>query len=842
VIGTADGIAGTVNSIGMDNAGSINGFINSNFIVLIATSNGICRFNYQNETMVPVPANASSRIFEATYRTEMMHDSEFCRCYQDTVEHYAAFDLITYTIFGGELWLGGNSLGHNLKSAFLTTAGAYDPNTAFVVYSNQFWATENGLFQNYWNASYTTLPGYPHNHYLSGVDISKITSIYGLLSFGDGLVRENLLVGSSQGLYFSNSKYHVGTVSTYSFYHASELGNKAINDICVNANSYATTNMANICEDGVWVAAVDGLYLLKPDYAPYINTTQQIQAIQFQGQADTVNQLQLCANTSVNATVNNYVYGGNLVQWYKDGQELPNESNLSLTITTSGDYYTVLYDPCSVVHFESNHLQVSVLAAPVFSFNYPAQLSYCDGSTAILTTDNNPIYHYRWYKDSVLNGDTTATLNTTLSGKYRVQVSECQENWIPSKEVQIDFIKVPQPVIVPDKPAYCVGDQAILSATVPLDTSATINWQPYQYRWYKNGVLTGDITPSLTVAQPGKYKVEVTACSGNWTASQDIQIDFINISHPVITADKAGYCIGDQASLSINFINDGTYTINWLYNGNVVTANQNKTSLTTNLAGSYAVNISSNLTACSQPSLPYALIFDTLPAISLKQTINTTLCDGQTVNLKASYSGGNIKWSTGETSDQIEVKHSGSYSAIVTTAAGCTAMQNITLQFLANPLLAIRDAALCQFTNQTITLTAPAGFVNYEWNGQRGISSFSTNKAGAVVLTVTDNNGCSASQTININSYCNDIHLPNTFTPNNDGINDTLTIIGLEGDPSVKVSVYNRYGGLVFQSVGYATPWNGTYKGKQLPTGVYYYIVSAREAKQVLSGSITIIY
>lgn len=755
VIGAADGIAGQVNSIGIDAAGKYNNYIRADHIAIIGTSNGITRYDYLNEVILPSSYNAPSRVFEATYRSELLSDREYCRCYTDTVDHISALAVTKNSGYGGELWLGGNSFGHNLMTAFYTGGSAYFPSDKFALNANQFWATENGLFQNYWNASYTSASGFPYKHYLNGKDISKITSIFGLLSFGDSYIKENLLIGSSQGLYFTNSQYQYRAGATYTFFHYDELGNKAINDICVNANSYTTTNMPDVCEDGVWVATNDGLYYIKPDYYPYINTAKQLQAVQFDGQSSTISKFQLCANTSVKASVNGAAYLGNAVQWYKDGKELPNESNTTLNITKAGNYNAILYDPCTGIHFETNHLTVTQIAGPIFSFNYADQLSFCDGSIATLKTDNNINYQYRWYKDGALNGNTTATLNTN---------------------------------------------------------------------------------------QSGKYKVEVSACSGNWVASKEVQVDFIKVSQPVIAADKPGYCMGDLASLSINFINDGAYAINWFLDGNLISADQNKTSITTTQAGNYTVSIKSNITNCSKVSRSYILNFNNPPNIDIQQIINSTLCDGETVALKASYLGGNIKWSTGETTDKIIVKQSGNYSATVTTAAGCTATQNVNIQFSHNPVLALPDATLCQFINQAITLTAPAGFAKYEWNGQQGDSSFSTGKLGSVVLKVTDYNGCVALQTINISSHCDDIHLPNTFTPNGDGINDTWVIAGLEGDASSMVRVYNRYGKLVFQSSGYTTPWDGTFEGKKLSPGVYYYVISARAAKQVLSGSLTVIY
>jgi gliding motility-associated-like protein len=63
-----------------------------------------------------------------------------------------------------------------------------------------------------------------------------------------------------------------------------------------------------------------------------------------------------------------------------------------------------------------------------------------------------------------------------------------------------------------------------------------------------------------------------------------------------------------------------------------------------------------------------------------------------------------------------------------------------------------------------------------------------------------------------------EIIVPNIFTPNGDGLNDKWKITNIEEYPQAIVRVYNRWGEKIFESAGYKTPWDGTYKGKQ----VYY--------------------
>jgi gliding motility-associated-like protein len=85
------------------------------------------------------------------------------------------------------------------------------------------------------------------------------------------------------------------------------------------------------------------------------------------------------------------------------------------------------------------------------------------------------------------------------------------------------------------------------------------------------------------------------------------------------------------------------------------------------------------------------------------------------------------------------------------------------------------------------------------------------------------------------------IVVPNTFTPNADGINDTWNIKYLDLYKSCNVNVFNRWGQPVFSSIGYGKPWNGVYNGIALPTGTYYYVIDLKNNSKILSGFVAII-
>jgi len=84
--------------------------------------------------------------------------------------------------------------------------------------------------------------------------------------------------------------------------------------------------------------------------------------------------------------------------------------------------------------------------------------------------------------------------------------------------------------------------------------------------------------------------------------------------------------------------------------------------------------------------------------------------------------------------------------------------------------------------------------------------------------------------------------VPNAFTPNGDGINDLWNIKSIEAYPKCIVSVYSRYGTLIYQSKGYPRSWDGTSSGTPVPTGTYYYIINLNEDNdKPLTGYIAVI-
>jgi gliding motility-associated-like protein len=108
-------------------------------------------------------------------------------------------------------------------------------------------------------------------------------------------------------------------------------------------------------------------------------------------------------------------------------------------------------------------------------------------------------------------------------------------------------------------------------------------------------------------------------------------------------------------------------------------------------------------------------------------------------------------------------------------------------------------------------------------------------------LNVVSSNGCStATDTVRVRVF-KKIEFANAFSPNNDGINDKWNIEGLQTYPFAEVSIFNRYGQVVFYNKGFLKLWNGLYNGRPLPVGTYYYIIDLKEGLPKYSGSIVLL-
>ncbi|MEO8587787.1 MAG: gliding motility-associated C-terminal domain-containing protein [Flavobacteriales bacterium] len=128
------------------------------------------------------------------------------------------------------------------------------------------------------------------------------------------------------------------------------------------------------------------------------------------------------------------------------------------------------------------------------------------------------------------------------------------------------------------------------------------------------------------------------------------------------------------------------------------------------------------------------------------------------------------------------------------------------------------------------------GGTNYDWSPTSGLSGNGipdpiAQPVSSTTYTVTTQiNGCAFSDDVTVEVILL-IQPTNTFSPNDDGINDTWDVPGIVDYPGSEVLIYDRWGQRVFRSNGYREPWDGTNNGHKVTEGTYYYYIQLNQVE-----------
>lgn len=227
------------------------------------------------------------------------------------------------------------------------------------------------------------------------------------------------------------------------------------------------------------------------------------------------------------------------------------------------------------------------------------------------------------------------------------------------------------------------------------------------------------------------------------------------------------------------------------------------------------------------------------------------LSEGADVFFWSDEAGGQLSSDAFLTLDGLEP---GVYIFLFQAANGiCTASDTVEVEILPLPE-ADAGPDFDVFIEEVFMLggnpTSPTA-VSYEWSPSAlgDFDSSAPNPTGFLtesttfVLTVTDENGCVAIDSVRV-SIIPSVVISSGFTPNDDGVNDVWIIDNIELFSNSLVSVFNRWGQLVYRQRAYnaGNAWDGTYEGSQLPIGTYYYTIELNDPRfpEPFTGPITI--
>ncbi len=237
-------------------------------------------------------------------------------------------------------------------------------------------------------------------------------------------------------------------------------------------------------------------------------------------------------------------------------------------------------------------------------------------------------------------------------------------------------------------------------------------------------------------------------------------------------------------------------------------------------------------------SLTDTIIITNTPTPLLKLTNDTTLCTGQTISIASNTGFANYNWNTGATTPSININTAGAYVLNVSNTCGLQT-DTVFVKYDSIPSISIyigTDTNICanEF-NVPLTLFAnQPRLPNYYWSTGQLTATITTTTSGVYWLQSNYYCGNLKSNYINVTNCPPDnsltIWLPNSFTPNNDGLNDAWQPIYINQNV-LELYIYNRWGQKIFTgNANNNYSWDGTFKNQICEQGVYGYLIVYKTA------------
>jgi gliding motility-associated-like protein len=428
--------------------------------------------------------------------------------------------------------------------------------------------------------------------------------------------------------------------------------------------------------------------------------------------------------------------------------------------------------------------------------------SICNGSSATLTA--NGATSYTWLP--LGTSSSTISVNPSSNTNYTVIGSNGTCTSLATASVEVTN----GGTVSVSGATVCNGQNALIG------TSAVAT----SYLW-SNGATTPTITVSPNTTT--NYSLQVILGGCTLTGSTTVVIT----PAPIINATGASICLGDNATIFASGANNYTWSP-----GNLTGSSINVSPIvTTNfIVSSYSNGCTSTATAQVQ--------VNSKPSLTVTPQ-NKTVCPNTPVTFFASgaavydwyvdgsyYFGNPLTFTPKKTSTISVVGSNGGCSSSTVTNVN---VLNINASFNSESNYVDYPGSL-SFTNTS------SGYTSILWDFGNGQTSTNNNATAIyeypgtylVTLLAKDTVGCADTTFYLIEAGCGkgDIYIPNTFTPNNDGLNDTFRVFGGTCLTNFSGTIFDRWGNEIYKFKNLTDAWDGKIKGVDIEIGVYNYLIN----------------
>ncbi len=604
---------------------------------------------------------------------------------------------------------------------------------------------------------------------------------------------------------------------------------------------------------------------------------------------------EICGSGSVTLTASSTTVTNPVFTWYENAT-LTVVANIGATFNTpqlnaTKTYYVTVKgdNRCESPAADARIVTVVVKPKAVASdVTLTGNTNICVNGTTTLsatsTTVTNPVF--TWYENTALTivahvGPTFITPQLSANKTYYVTVkgdNRCENDASSVASITVIVTAAPlAPVVDAAGTSICNNSTTTLNITSP--QTGVI------YEWYNSPVAgtllwTGTSYTTGTLNASTDYYVQAVGTVGCTNASARVKVTVTVTNRPVtpVVVSASVTTCGGTATLSVSSPVAGvTYTWYTLPTGGASVGNGAVFTTPTLLANA-TYYVEASVGSCTSPGRARV---DVQVGSAPNPPANVTaasglICAGATTVLTVNNPDAAVtyRWyttATGGTSLYEGISYTTSALATTTTfyveavsiAGGCVSGSRTSVIVNVLPILATPVVTVGTITTNSIQFNwnAIAGATGYEISidGGNTWTAVTTNsytvagltqgqsvsiivraKAGSACQTSANSNAVTATTN---DPFKDELYIPNTFTPNNDGKNDYFLAYG-NHIAKFRMRIYNQWGEFIYESQNILQGWDGTYRGRAQPTGVYVYYIDVTfnsGATKTFKGSITLL-
>jgi len=585
---------------------------------------------------------------------------------------------------------------------------------------------------------------------------------------------------------------------------------------------------------------------------------------------------------------------GTVKQWHWDFGDPKNTADIDTSalqtpihaFADSGTYYVTLTVTSSVGCQSSVTDTIQILRK--IALDFTASSPDCSGKMMTLTdaskTSGFVTAVRKW---NFGDGDTTSTKNVSIThtypkpGTYNVKLLLVSDAGCQSDTLTKQIVVSPSPIAQFNIPGVCITDTAahFIDQSKMSDSSKV----SFTYQWNfgdQNSSTANNVStlqnPTHHYIKEGPYTATLIVTAPNG-CSDSAQTTFIvngatpkagfNISNIGPVCSGQPVIVNNTATVDFGVVTKIEYYFDAVNNPNT------KVTIDTPKAGvpyvymypvfrrppdsvNYTIKQLAYSGGVCVDSAFHTITIMPVPQVQFDALSNVCLLDApfqftqgkETTGVAGTgtYSGAGVT-STGIFTPSLAGTGSHTITYKFTSANGCADSLTQTIGVIANPtVVAGKTVYILQGNSTVLKPTVTGSNLSYTWTPATGLSRTdvlnpiaSPTETTTYTINITDDI-CSDQDTLRVVVLKTPI-IPNTFTPNNDGVNDTWNIKYLSDYPDAVVEIYNRYGQELYYSIGYGNPWDGRYKGQDVPVGTYYYKIDPKNGQKIFAGSVTVI-